>query len=102
PYVPRSRGRRFNGHIRHRWPPYANRRSSGRGSLGPSYVKSALMAAPAGLDVKQANVVSQWPYDRPLNACRFDPAGRFVVCGGEDANVERYNLADGARTKFTG
>jgi acetylornithine deacetylase/succinyl-diaminopimelate desuccinylase-like protein len=29
---------------------------------------------------------------------RFDPAGRFVVCGGEDPNVERYSLADGART----
>jgi WD40 repeat protein len=60
------------------------------------------MAAPAGLDVKQAKVVSQWPYDRPLNACRFDPAGRFVVCGGQDPNVERYDLKDGARTKFTG
>jgi hypothetical protein len=60
------------------------------------------MTAPKGLDVKQANVVSQWPYDRPLNTCRFDPASRFVVCGGQDPNVERYNLKDGARTKFTG
>jgi WD40 repeat protein len=60
------------------------------------------MAAPKGLDPKLANVVSQWTYDRPLNACRFSPAGTFVFCGSEDANVERFNLADGARTNFSG
>jgi WD40 repeat protein len=60
------------------------------------------MAVPAGLDPKLANVVSQWPYDRPLNACRFNPDGKSVFCGAEDANVERFNLADGARTNFTG
>jgi WD40 repeat protein len=60
------------------------------------------MAAPAGLDPKLANVVSQWTYVRPLNTCRFNPAGTFVFCGAEDANVERFNMADGARTNFTG
>jgi len=60
------------------------------------------MAAPAGLDPKQAYVVSQWPHDRPLNACRFDPGGRYVFCGAEDATVERFNLADGARTNMSG
>ena len=35
-------------------------------------------------------------------ACRFDPSGRFVFCGSEDAHVERFNLADGARTIFSG
>jgi WD40 repeat protein len=60
------------------------------------------MTAPAGLDPKQAYVVSQWPHDRPLNACRFDPASRFVFCGAEDANVQRFKLADGARTNFPG
>jgi WD40 repeat protein len=60
------------------------------------------MTAPAGLDPKLANVASQWTYDRPLNACRFNPAGTFVFCGAEDANVERFNMADGARTNFTG
>jgi WD40 repeat protein len=57
---------------------------------------------PEGLDPKLANVVSQWPHDRPLNACRFDPLGRFVFCGSEDALVERYNLADGVRTLYSG
>lgn len=60
------------------------------------------MTIPEGFDPKQTHVVSQWPYDRPLHACRFDPLGRFVFCGSEDATVERFNLPDGARTLFTG
>jgi WD40 repeat protein len=60
------------------------------------------MAVPDGFDPKQAHVVSQWPHDRPLNACRFDSAGRYVFCGSEDAAVERFNLADGARTVLGG
>jgi len=60
------------------------------------------MSLPPGLDPKAAYVASQWPYDRPLNACRFDPAGRFAFCGAEDATVERYKLPDGARVSFNG
>ncbi len=60
------------------------------------------MAIPEGFDPKQAHVVAQWPHDRPLCACRFEPAGRFVFCGSEDAVVERFNLADGARTILSG
>jgi WD40 repeat protein len=60
------------------------------------------MAAPTGLDPKLAFVAFQWAHDRPLVACRFDPSGRFVFCGSEDAHIERFNLADGARTIFSG
>ncbi len=60
------------------------------------------MTIPDGFDPKQAHVVSEWPHERPLNACRFDPAGRFVFCGSEDAAVERFNLADGVRTIMNG
>jgi WD40 repeat protein len=60
------------------------------------------MTLPAGLDPKAAYVASQWPHDRPLNACRLDPAGRFVFCGAEDATVQRFKLPDGARTGFNG
>jgi WD40 repeat protein len=60
------------------------------------------MNPPAGLDPKLAYVAAQWPYDRPLNACRFDPAGRFVFCSSEDTIVERFKLADGTRTNFPG
>jgi WD40 repeat protein len=54
------------------------------------------------LDLQQAHVTAQWPHDRPLNACRFDPQGRFVVSGSEDAVVERFNLVDGVKTVFSG
>jgi WD40 repeat protein len=60
------------------------------------------MTIPEGFDPKQAHVVSQWPHDRPLNACRFDPAGRYVFCGSEDALVERFQLSDGAKTVISG
>lgn len=60
------------------------------------------MSAPPGFDPKQANVMSQWAYDRPLNACRFDPAGKFVFCGAEDANLVRFSMADGKHVNFTG
>lgn len=60
------------------------------------------MIIPEGFDPKLTHVVSQWPHERPLNACRFDPAGRFVYCGSEDAAVERFNLPDGARTIING
>ena len=60
------------------------------------------MAAPAGLDPKAAHIVSQWPYDRPLDTCRFDPGGKFVFCGAEDANVQRFKMGDGAKTIFSG
>ena len=60
------------------------------------------MTIPEGFDPTQSHAVSEWAHDRPLNACRFDPAGRFVFCGSEDAAVERFNLADGARTVING
>jgi WD40 repeat protein len=60
------------------------------------------MSIPAGFDPKLANVTAQWPHDRPLTSCRFDPAGRFVFCGSEDKLVERYNVVDGARTLLEG
>jgi WD40 repeat protein len=60
------------------------------------------MNAQLQLDPKAAHVVSQWPHDRPMIACRFDPNGQFVFCGSEDALVERYRLSDGAKVVLTG
>lgn len=60
------------------------------------------MAAPEGFDPKQAHVVSQWAHDRPLNASRFDPQGRYVFCGSQDDLVERFQLSDGAKTVMAG
>ncbi|MEZ6091545.1 MAG: hypothetical protein R3C05_26730 [Pirellulaceae bacterium] len=60
------------------------------------------MNAVAGFDPTQAHVVSQWAHDRPLTACRFSPAGDAVFCGSEDAVVERFALADGAKSVLSG
>jgi WD40 repeat protein len=60
------------------------------------------MSLPADFDPTLAHVVSQWPSDRPLNACRFSPAGKFVICGREDAVVERFSLTDGAKASLVG
>jgi WD40 repeat protein len=60
------------------------------------------MEIPTGFDLTKAHVVAQWPHDRPLIACRFSPAGDVVCCGSEDAVVERFQLADGAKTILSG
>lgn len=54
------------------------------------------------LDPKAAWVAFQWPHDRPLISCRFDPTGQFVFCGSEDSLVERFRLSDGAKTILSG
>ena len=78
-----------------------NRRS------GPSYkrppqVNSPKPTIPPRFDPKQAHVVSQWPVDRPMVSCRFEPRGRFVFCGLESATIQRVNLADGKKVPLTG
>ena len=60
------------------------------------------MELPTGFDLTQAHVVSQWAHDRPLNTCRFSPAGSSVFCGSEDDVVERFQLVDGAKTVLRG
>jgi WD40 repeat protein len=57
---------------------------------------------PAGFDPKQAHVAAQWAAERPLVCCRFEPKGRFLFCGLESADVQRFNLADGKRVAFPG
>lgn len=60
------------------------------------------MTVPEGFDPQQAHVVSEWPSDRALNACRFDPQGRYVFAGAEGAVVGRYTLGDGTKTDLAG
>lgn len=60
------------------------------------------MDIPEGFDPKQAHVTSQWKHDRPLNVSRFDPQGRFVFCGSQDAVVSRFQLTDGKKTVLAG
>lgn len=57
---------------------------------------------PAGLDPKQAHVAAEWAAGRPLVCCRFEPKGRYVFCGVEGPDVQRFDLADGKKTAFAG
>ena len=59
-------------------------------------------AIPTGFDPTLAHVVSQWPTERPVVCCRFDPKGRYVFCGLESSEVQRFDLADGKRAPFSG
>src|SRR5579875_1913505 len=60
------------------------------------------MGVPAGFDPKRAHVVAQWPVERPVVCCRFDPRGQFVFCGLESSTIQRVSLADGKRVPFAG
>jgi WD40 repeat protein len=54
------------------------------------------------LDVTQAHVIGEFVHERPLLSCRFDPQGRYVFAGSEDSSVQRWALADGAKTPLLG
>jgi WD40 repeat protein len=65
-------------------------------------LKTYAAAVPPGFDPKQAHVAAQWPAERPVVCCRFEPKGRFLFCGLESSSVQRFNLADGKRVAFAG
>ena len=58
------------------------------------------MPSPPGLIPSKRHVVAQWPTERPVVCCRFEPKGRFLFCGLESSVVQRFNLADGKRVSF--
>ena len=46
--------------------------------------------------------MAQWPVERPIVCCRFEPRGRFVFCGLESSTIQRVSLADGKKVAFAG
>jgi WD40 repeat protein len=58
-------------------------------------------AAPAP-DFLPGKVVHQLPYTSPLVACRFDPSGKSVVTGSHDGQLQRWDLATGAKIDLVG
>ncbi len=67
-----------------------------------SILNTPTIAIPARFDPKQAHVVAQWPTERPMVSCRFEPRGRFVFCGLESSTIQRFNLADGKKVSLAG
>jgi WD40 repeat protein len=51
-------------------------------------------------DPTLAHVAVEWEHSSPFVSCRFDPLGRYVFAGAEDMTVQRFALADGAKTPF--
>ena len=43
-------------------------------------------------DPTKTHVSHEHKHDRPLIACRYDPAGRYVFFGAEDNSVHRFDL----------
>src|SRR5262245_52235882 len=54
------------------------------------------------IDSAKTHVVLEHKHDPPLVACRFDPAGRYVVCGAEDNLVHRFDLKAKTSTPLAG
>jgi WD40 repeat protein len=65
-------------------------------------VEESAMAIPTGFDPKQAHVLTQWSVGHPVICCRFDPRGRFVFCGLENAAFQRVSMDDGKKIAFAG
>lgn len=50
------------------------------------------------LDITKAHLVYQWPYERPLLSCRFDPQGKYVLASAEDNLLQKFATSDGKVT----
>src|SRR5438094_3277014 len=56
----------------------------------------------AKVDPAKTKLVKELKHNSPLIGCRFDPSGRFVFAGAQDNSVQRWEIATGKRTAFTG
>lgn len=54
------------------------------------------------IDPTRTRQVREYRHTSPLLGCRFDPSGRFVFAGAQDNSVQRWELANGRATAFTG
>jgi WD40 repeat protein len=52
------------------------------------------------IDPTKTHVALEHKHDRPLVACRFDPAGRYVFFGAEDNLIHRFDLKTKASTRL--
>ena len=54
------------------------------------------------LDPKASATTTEWHHDTRFLCCRVDPRGTYVVAGGIDHQIQRWNVANGARTSLIG
>ncbi len=51
-------------------------------------------------DPQATHVVQELKHDSAFVSCRFDPTGRFVFAGAQDATIARWDLQSGAKTSL--
>ena len=56
---------------------------------------------PPTIDPNDARIERDFKAPRPLTACRFDPAGRFLFAAAEDNTIYRFDLLTGRQAAFT-
>jgi WD40 repeat protein len=54
------------------------------------------------LDPAKTKLTLELKHTAPLLGCRFDPSGRFLFAGGQEAALQRWELAGGKKTTLTG
>ncbi len=54
------------------------------------------------LDVTKAWASASWKHERQLSCCRFSPDGKFVVGGGLDSALQRWNIESGEQSSLAG
>ncbi|MEY3460168.1 MAG: hypothetical protein RL215_3325 [Planctomycetota bacterium] len=56
----------------------------------------------ADFDPKAAKLTHDWQHNARLLCCRVDPTGRFVVAGGIDYCIQRWDVTNGTKVTLTG
>lgn len=54
------------------------------------------------LDIKQAHLVQDWSYERPLLATRFSPDGTQLITSAEDSQLQRWDALSGEKVVLAG
>jgi len=62
-------------------------------------------AATEGLgafDINATHLVTEWKYESPLIACRFDPNGKYLFAAAQDNSIQRWEVSSGDRVSLAG
>lgn len=63
---------------------------------------NGVQAPVATLDGRLAHVTKEYVHAHRALCCRVDPTGRYVFVGGTDHTIQRWEIASGTKTLFTG
>jgi WD40 repeat protein len=61
-----------------------------------------IQAAIVRFDPKAAKSIHDWQHSSMLLCCRVDPKGKYVMAGGIDHTIQRWEIATGTKTALLG